>query len=68
MVGEAAIPVIKLLIGEDGWITPRLIRHPAGAGGGHLVLSPLLIRRLGGAWMMAVQAPDERGTIRDDAE
>ncbi len=36
VVGEAAIPVIRLLIGQDGWITPRLGSGPARAGGGGL--------------------------------
>ena len=40
VVGEAAIPVIKLLIGQDGWITPRLVVDPAGAGGGGVRAQP----------------------------
>jgi cell shape-determining protein MreD len=53
VVGEAAIPVIKLLVGDDGWITPRLaviLPVQAVAAG---VLSPLLIPL--GRWCMAIK-------------
>lgn len=53
VVGEAAIPVIKLLIGQDGWITPRLAVILPVQAVAAAVLSPLLIPL--GRWMMAVK-------------
>ena len=53
VVGEAAIPVIKLLIGQDGWITPRLAVVLPVQAVAAAVLSPLLVPL--GRWMMAVK-------------
>jgi cell shape-determining protein MreD len=53
VVGEGAIPVIKLLTGEDGWITPRLLVVLPVQAVAALVLSPLLIPL--GRWCMAVK-------------
>jgi cell shape-determining protein MreD len=53
VVGEAAIPVIKLLIGQDGWITPRLAVILPVQAAAAFVLSPLLIPL--GRWMMGVR-------------
>jgi hypothetical protein len=55
VVGEGAIPVIKLLIGEDGWITPRLVVILPVQAVATAVLSPLLIPL--GRWCMAVKRP-----------
>jgi rod shape-determining protein MreD len=55
VVGEGAIPVIKLLIGDDGWITPRLVVILPVQAVAAFVLSPVLIPL--GRWCMAVKRP-----------
>ncbi|MCU1504330.1 MAG: hypothetical protein JWM12_3684, partial [Ilumatobacteraceae bacterium] len=46
---------IKLLIGDDGWITPRLVVILPVQAVAAFVLSPVLIPL--GRWCMAVKRP-----------
>ncbi|MEO6157767.1 MAG: hypothetical protein ABIQ39_09070, partial [Ilumatobacteraceae bacterium] len=53
VVGEASIPVVKLLTGEDGWITSRLMVVLPVQAVAAAVLSPLLIPL--GRWCTGVK-------------
>ena len=42
-VGEGAIPVVKFLTGQEGWLTDRSVRGPARRGVAATLLSPLMV-------------------------
>ena len=54
-VGEAAIPVVKLLTGVDGWVTPRLLVVLPVQAVAAFVLSVVFVPV--GRWCMCVKRP-----------
>jgi len=55
VVGETALPVGKMITGEDGWLNTDLIKAVVIVTAGALVLSPLLVPF--GRWCVAVKRP-----------
>jgi len=54
-VGETSIPVLMLLTGQEGWLTPRLLTTVPVVTIAAVVLCPLLIPL--GRWCMCVKRP-----------
>ena len=55
VVGEAAVPVVKLLTGADGWVTPRLLVVLPVQAVAAFVLSVVFVPL--GRWCMCVRRP-----------
>jgi len=61
IVGETALPVGKMVTGEDGWLNTDLIKVVLIVAAGALVLSPLLVPF--GRWCVAVKRPKWKAMV-----
>jgi hypothetical protein len=60
-VGEAALPIGKMITGDDGWLNVDLVKIVVVVTAGTVVLSPLLIPF--GRWCVAVRRPKWKALV-----
>jgi rod shape-determining protein MreD len=60
-IGEAAVPVVRAFIGEEGVFTPRLLTVVGVVAVGALVLSPALVPV--GRWCLRIKRPEWKAPV-----